>query len=378
MTRTPRARRWLRLGAGACFAVAGFGWWTVGSASAAGNDTSGPTKTAWYDRTGAQNVTGETTPSAARADELEVSYVPAQATAPQQTIPPTVTSPTVPGAPVQPPGPPEGNVGGNSLGYALAFAAVDYEIPLEQDGQTLDPSSLAGTLTLALDQTSSSNVSTGDLLACPTVTTLWSAGGDQDASQAPQYSCSDAVTGNVDSSAHTVSFALSSSQENGLSAGAFSLVIVPSTAPAGPFQAVFSAPGATSFVLTDASAMGNPNTDLVGSGSSDLSGTGDLSAGSIEPQAFTPSSAGPSPSAPGSPGGASVPVGGYHELPAVLRGGLGASAQRTVALVVLLGLGTLLVLASSQQVRAPRSLRALGDGGPEGVGPADGPAGRGR
>jgi hypothetical protein len=178
------------------------------------------------------------------------------------------------------------------------------------------------------------------------------------------------VTGNVDSAAHTVSFALSAAQENGLSPGAFSLVIVPSSAPTGPFQAVFSAPAATSFVLTNASALGNPNGNLDQTVSpSDFSAIGDLSAGGIAPQAFTPSSAGPSATGSGSSATNSLPVGGYRELPAVLRGGLGASAQRTVALLVLLGVGALLVLASSTQVRAPRSLRALGGEDPGGVGP---------
>lgn len=363
MTRTLRTRRWLRLAAGMCFAAAGVTWWAAGPAAATTNV--GPAKTAWYDRSGAQNVTGETTPSAAQPGELEISYVPAQATAPTQTLPSTVTPPAVPGAPVQPPAPPQGNVGGNSIGYALAFAAVDYEVPMETDGASLDPSSLAGTLTLALDQTSSSQVSTGDLLACPTVTTLWSSGGDQDASQAPQYSCSDAVTGNVDSQAHTVSFALSSAQENSLTPGAFSLVIVPSTAPTEPFQAVFSAPGASSFVLTDASPLGNPNDNVdLSVASPDLSGAGDLSGGDLGLQAFTPASAAPSAGTTGAHGGtgtAALP-GTYATTPAVLHGGLGASAQRTIALVVLLGLGTLLVLASSNGRRAPRSLRVLAAG----------------
>lgn len=364
MTRTLRARRMFRLAAGACFAAAGVTWWAVGPAAASSNV--GPTKTAWYDRSGAQNVTGETTPSAAQPGELEVSYVPAQVTAPTQTLPSTVTPPAVPGAPVQPPAPPQGNVGGNSIGYALAFAAVDYEVPMEADGASLDPSSLAGTLTLALDQTSSSQVSTGDLLACPTVTTLWSSGGDQDASQAPQYSCANAVTGNVDSSAHTVSFALTSAQENTLTPGAFSLVVVPSTAPTEPFQAVFSPPGASSFVLTDASPLGNPNDNVDLSVSSpDLSGAGDVTGADLGLQAFTPSSGAPSATSPAAaPGGAATGAlpGAFATAPAVLRGGLGANVQRTIALVVLLGLGTLLVLASSTGRRAPRSLRSLAAG----------------
>lgn len=352
-----RARRWCHVAAGACFAAAGVTWFATGPVWAA--TTLGPAKTAWYDRSGTQNVTGETTPAAAQPGELEVGYVPAQATAPQQTLPP---APGLPGAPVQPP---SGSVGGNSVGYATAFAAVDYEVPLQSGDQSIDPSSITATLTLALDQASSANVSDGDLLACPTATTLWSAGGDQDASQAPQYSCADAVSGNVDSSAHTVTFALTSAQESSLSAGSFSLAIVPGTAPAGPFQAVFSAPSATSFTVTDASPAGDANANLDQTfPGADQSGSLDLSAGpgGLGLQAFTPEAAPvPTPAPAGTaPGTAGTPSGRtYEAAPASLHGGLGAGAQRTVALVVLLGLGTLLVLASSMSPgRAPRSLRA--------------------
>jgi hypothetical protein len=251
------------------------------------------------------------------------------------------------------------------VGYALAFAAVDYEVPLDVGGQSIDPSSLAAVLTLSLDQASSANVSNGDLLACPTVTTLWSAGGDQDAAQAPQYSCADAVSGNVDSTTHTVSFALTSAQENSLSPGAFSLVIVPSTTPSGAFQFVFSAPAADSLTVTNASPLGNPNDNLDQSitpsdqSAFDLSGgSGDLGLQSFGLSASPAATPAPGASTPGSgaaPGGANFASG----APAVLRGGLGSSGQRTVALVVLLGLGTLLVVASSNQGRAPRSLRSL-------------------
>lgn len=358
MSARPPRQRVLRLGAAGCFAAALACWLAPGAATAA-PATSGPTKTAWYDRSGTQNFTGETTPAAAQPGELEVSYVPAQATVPQQTLP---SAPAIPGAPVAPP---QGTAGGNSLGYALTFAAVDYELPMEVGGQSIDPSSITALLTLALDQASSANVSDGDLLACPTVTTLWSAGGDQDASQAPQYSCSQAVSGNVDSATHTVSFALTAAQENSLTAGTFSLVIVPSNTPAGGFQAVFSPPSTTSLTVTDESPLGNPNGNLDGSfPGGDQSGALDLSGlpGAPSLQSFTPQAAvvpTPSSSRPGSPTAAFPGTRLAAGTGAVLRGGLGSSAQRAMALAVLLGLGTLLVLASSRQARPPRSLRNL-------------------
>ena len=355
MTRAPARRRLARLAAGACFAGAAVLWWTAGTGAAA--VTAGPAKTAWYDRTGAQNVTGETTPSAAQPGELEVSYVPAQATAPQQTLPP---APTVPGAPV---GPPQGNAGGNSVGYALAFAAVDYQVPLEVQGQAVDPSSVTAVLTLALDQASSGNVADGDLIACPTITTLWSAGGDQDASQAPQYSCAQSVSGHVDSTANTVTFDLTAAQENSLSAGSFSLVIVPGTTPAGAFEAVFAAPSAQSLVVTNESPAANPDTNLDQSAASPDSGTADLAAGTsgFALQPFAPASPGTAAGGPQAPSASASTPGGRFTVaaPAALRGGLGAGVQRTIAVLVLVALGTVLVLASSNPARAPRSLRAL-------------------
>lgn len=355
-----KVRVGMRLSAGACFVLAGVAWLGMGAASAA--VTAGPTKTAWYDRSGAQNVTGETTPSPAQPGELEVSYVPAAATAPEQTIPP---APSVPGAPVAPP---SGNVGGSTLGYTVAFAAVEYSLPLEVGGQSVDPSSITGTLTLALDQASSGNVANGDLLACPTNTTLWSAGGDQDAGQAPPYSCADAVSGNVDSAGHTVSFALTSAQESQLSPGTFSLVIVPGSTPAGAFQAVFSPPGDTSLAVTGESPLGNANDNLDNglAGGTDQGSSGDFGLQSFSPapdsgagSVVGPAATAPVPAASSGPAGSRGGTADALGARAALRGGIGSNAQRTVALVVLLALGTLLVAASSRPGRSPRSLRTM-------------------
>jgi hypothetical protein len=350
--------------AGFGFLVAGATLWAAGGLAAAAT-TVGPTKTAWYDASGSQNVTGETTPSAAKAGELEVSYVPAAATTPQQTVPST---PALPGAPVAPP---QGNVGGNTVGDTVAFAAVDYEAPSTVGGQPVDPASITATLTLTLDTTSSSSVASGDLIACPTRDTLWTAGGDQDASQAPAYSCgSAAVPGKVDSAAHTVSFALTSAQESGFTAGTFSVVVIPSAAPSGAFQAVFTAPDTTSFTVTNESAL----TSLDQQGSTAIPGDQslgtDLNAnpGSFGLQAFSPPDTtdlgtvgtGPSASAGSSPTGTGTavqPSTAYAAAPAALHGGLSGGAQRTIALVVLLAIGGLLVASSAGEGRAPRSLR---------------------
>ena len=349
----PTARRVLRVAGGACFAGAAALWLTAAPVSAA--TTLAPTKTAWYDNSGAQQVTGETTPSSAQPGELEVAYAPASATVPQETTPST---PGVPGAPVAPT---PGQAGGSSAGGTLAFAAVEYDVPLQSAGQSVDPASITAALTLSLDQTSSQGVAAGDLIACPTQTTLWSAGGDQDASQAPPYACSTgAVSGQLDTTAHTVTFDLSQAQESALSPGSFSLVIVPGPTPSGPFQAVFAAPGAASFTVTGESPGQTPGPDqqLNTNGPGDQSGLpGSDIGGSATPSQFALApSPGPAGATGPTPGAQVVRPGFYRSVPAVLHGGLGTSAQRTVALAVLLGIGVLLVAASSQNVRPPRSL----------------------
>jgi hypothetical protein len=333
-------------------------WFAAAPAAASGSQ--GPSKSAWYDASGTQNVTGETTPSAAGPNELEVAYSPASVTVPQQTIPST---PTVPGAPVSPP---QGNTGGNTVGGTLAFAALEYDVPLQSDGQSIDPTSITAILTLSLDPNSSKGVSTGDLVACPTTTTLWSAGGDQDASQAPQYSCagSSAVTGDVDTTKNTVTFSLTSAQENQFTPGAFSIVLVPGTAPSGPFQAVISAPSDTSLAVTNEAPAGNPDVNLATpafpGGTTD---TVPSDNGGASPSDFALSA--PSPTDTAAPsstrGGTNATPGGrgYTPQTAALHGGIGSGAQRTVALVVLLAIGALLVAASSRPGRAPRSLRRL-------------------
>lgn len=362
---TPTMRRRMRL-AGFGFLVAGATLWVAGGLAAAAT-TVGPTKTAWYDASGGQNVTGETTPSAAKAGELEVSYVPAAATTPQQTVPST---PGLPGAPVAPP---QGNVGGSTVGDTVAFAAVDYEAPSTVGGQPADPASITATLTLTLDTTSSSGVASGDMIACPTRDTLWTAGGDQDAAQAPAYSCgSAAVPGTVDSAAHTVSFSLTSAQENGFTAGTFSVVVIPSAAPSGAFQAVFTAPDTTSFTVTNESALTSLDQQGANPNPGDQNLGTDLNANpsGFGLQAFSPpdttdlgtAGTGPSDATGSAPTGTGTgrtvqPSTAYAAAPAALHGGISGGAQRTIALVVLLAIGGLLVASSAGEGRAPRSLR---------------------
>jgi len=355
----------MRAGAVVCLALAATSWFATSSAF--GATTLGPTKTAWYDNSGAQQVTGEQTPSAAQSGQLEVSYAPAGVAEPQQNLPP---APAVPGSPV---GAPSGQVGGKTVGDTLAFATVEYAVPLNSQGQSVDPSSITATLSLALDSSTSANVSSGDLVACPTSSPLWSAGGDQDSGQAPSYSCGSgqAVTGNV--SGNTVSFAVTSQQESTLEQGVFSLAIVPGSSPSGAFQAVIDPPGATSFGVTNESPLSNANSNLAGSeGSSSTAPSSVGSASDVSSEfglspfspASTPAQQGASPAS--SPSGTSSPATG-GSVPGRLAagskpapaGGLGASAQRTMAVLLLLGLGALLAVGSSRRVHVPHSLRQV-------------------
>ena len=358
---TPQLRRWMRLASATCFVLAAVSWLWVGPASAT---TVGPVKTAWYDNTGANAATATPRPSAAQGNDLEVSYEPAAVTEPQQPIP---TAPGIPGAPVAPP---QGSVGGKTVGNTLAFAALDYAVPAPPGGQSLDPASVQATLTLTLNS-SSTNVSSGDLIACPTSNDLWTAGGNQDSGQAPQYACggSQAVTGNVDSAGHTVTFAFTPSQESPLTPGDFSVVIVPGSSPSGAFQAVISAPGATSFNVTAESAA-NSNTNLASPlASGDLGGAGSTATdnGNFGLQSYAPpsgvSDTSGSSAAPSSQGTSPAPQSAPRALgvPVVLRG-LGSGIQRAIAVILLVSMGVLLAVGSQSPVRAPRSLRlqALG------------------
>ncbi|MHB8439074.1 MAG: hypothetical protein ACYDD4_07920 [Acidimicrobiales bacterium] len=352
MRRTPNMSIFLRV-TGATMA-AGAAVLLVGAGTASADTTAGPVKTAWYDNSGAQQATGETTPSAAKSGELEVSYAPAGASAPTETVPP---APTVPGAPAQVP---SGPVGGSSVGNTLAFAAVDYQVPTTVNGQQVDPTSITAVLTLTLDSTSSPGISTGDLIACPTASDLWSPGGDQDASQAPGYSCgTSAATGNV--SGQTVTFDLASAQESPLVPGEFTLAIVPGTSPSGAFQAVITQPTGTSLDVTGESPAANLNQNLAYTPPANP--TPAPGAFGIQPFAptttFAPTASSPVPSTTPAPLAPTATTPLTAGPVSALRGGLGAGAQRTVALMVLLALGVLLVAASSRTTRAPRSLLHL-------------------
>jgi hypothetical protein len=378
---TTQVVRGMRVGAVACVLAAAFLGLTGSGAYALG-----PDKTAWYDNLGLQSTTGETTPSVASNGQLEVEYVPAAVSVPPVTLPTApVTTPTLPpSAPVGVPVPSGGSVGGSTVGDTLSFAEVQYTVPLTAGSQSIDPTSIRGVLTLALDSQSSANVSSGDIVACPTSNNLWASGSDQPATQASPYDCSAgaAVTGNYDASSATITFNLSSAQEyvepSGPT-GIFSLAIVPGSSPTGPFTAVIQPPSATSFDVTGESPGSDANQNLANSGAGPPA-----SAPAVTPTTTTPAASafeqesagltggsGVSPVSPVTP--AAAPVGTpattattspgavalSAPVPTAVVSGLSSGFQRTIAVILLMSLGAGLWMAASLKRHVPKSLRPV-------------------
>jgi len=371
---SPGLARSMRVASVLCVLVASFTWLTASRASALG-----PDKTAWFDNLNLQGTTGETTPSAAKNGQLEVAYAPAAATVPSQTLPTAPAStPTLPSSsPVGAPVPTGGKVGGSTVGNTLAFAEVEYTVPLQTGGQTIDPTSIRGLLTLTLDPQSSANVGSGDIVACPTTNNLWAAGDDQQASQAASYNCSSgqAVTGNYDAPSNTVTFDLSSTQELQEPSGPtniFSLAVVPGASPTGAFTAVIQPPSSTSFAITGESPASNANQNLANTGAGaapppitpvtappasgfqqESSGlAGNSGAALVSPVTPTPATTPTTATAP-----STVALGAPAATSAV--SGLSSGYQRTIAVILLLALGTGLWMAASLQRHVPRSLRPV-------------------
>ncbi len=370
--------RTMRGAAAACALAASFVWLSGTTASALG-----PDKTAWYDNSGLQSATGETTPSVASNGQLEIQYAPAGASAPSQTLPnaPSSTPTLPPSAPVGVPAPTGGKVGGSTVGNTLAFAEVEYTVPLQAGGQSVDPNSIRAVLTLSLDPQTSSNVSSGDIIACPTTSNLWAAGYDQKASQASPYDCSaaHAVSGNYDASSNTITFQLSSAQAyqepSGLT-GIYSLALVPGLSPTGAFTAVINPPSPTSYALTGESPVSNPNQNLAAPAPGSPGGPAVAPLTVAPPtSAFQQESSGlqGTPGAvsisPVTPAPAPTPITTPIATPNVVAlgtptttfttTGLLSGYPRAVAVILLMILGTGLWVGAQRKRRSPKSLRPL-------------------
>jgi hypothetical protein len=226
-------------------------------------------------------------------------------------------------------------------------------------------------LTLSVDPSSSIGLGSGDVIACPTSNALWASGADQPASQAAPYDCSPgvAVTGNYDSASHTISFDLTSAQEYQAPAGPtgiFSLVLAPGSSPSGPFTAIFDAPGSSSFDITgespaaDGSSVPGGSSGFgsslgIGTGTGQLGGTSDL------PFSLTGAGAGvqPAASSAANPSSALEPSASGSTADVTALPGLTSGSQRTIAVILLVGLGGGLWMAASNTGRRPRSLRRV-------------------
>jgi hypothetical protein len=262
------------------------------------------------------------------------------------------------------PVPTSGQVGGATVGDTLAFTTVEYTVPLQDGGQSINPTSLGGVLTLSLDSSNSVGMGSGDIVACPTTNALWASGADQPATQAPPYDCSagNAVTGNYDASLNTVTFSLGSAQEyQGPSgpSGIFSLALVPGTSPTGPFTAVINPPSASSLALINESPASNADENLAGAGVlggfGSTGGTFSSSSGALPSSSVSGSSSTPG-AAPTT--NSSIPGAVNLGVPAAATG-LGTGSQRTIAVILLVALAGGLWMGASNTGRQPRSLRPV-------------------
>jgi hypothetical protein len=208
-----------------------------------------PRRTAWWNLTPAGSV-----PATPVSPPVPSTTLPL---APTTTVPPATPSTVASAVPATP------SAGSLEVGFdgsaTTAMAAVEYDVPLTQFGQAIEPSSITGLLVLTLVK--GGTVGKPVLLACPT-TTAWKPGPDQPAKRAPKYNCArhHAAKGSYNASSGTVTWSLSSLQEG--RPGVFSLVIVPAPhlARSAAFQATFSAPDDNSFqVLSWQPAGGQPS-----------------------------------------------------------------------------------------------------------------------
>jgi hypothetical protein len=285
--------------------------------------------------------------------------------------------------PVQVPVPSVGSVGGMTVGDTLAYAAVEYTVPLQSGGESIDPDSLRAVLTFTLDSQTTLALGSGDILACPTSNALWAAGGDQPSSLASPYDCSPGVgvTGNYYASTHTLTFDLSSAQEYIAPSGPtgiFSLALVPGSSPTGPFTAVIEPPSATSFSLTEESPLLGAASSLGSAGGSSDLGSSGSGLGSIASLPFsggdnfvlpapsgTASAAGTGAGATGSAAAApSAAAASGTPAAETVAQGLGSGSQRTIAVILLVALAVGLWMAASTNRRQPKSLRVV-HGDPE-------------
>jgi hypothetical protein len=221
-----------------------------------------------------------------------------------------------------------------------------------------------GTLTL---QFAGSPVGTPAIVACR-VTSAWAPAAGGPMSQAPSYDCAEAVPGRVAADGTAVTWELPGSFAT---LGATEVALVPAP-DAGPFQAPFAKPSATSFVpgAAPASPAESPGPVAESEGAASFEPAPDAGA-PLE----LPASGGtfdlpppPSPPAPATAVGTPAARGGQVALPAVPRVATPAGSGRSdqaLGFALLASLAAALWMLADRPARAPRPIggvRAAGTG----------------
>lgn len=225
-------------------------------------------------------------------------------------------------------------------GAPLAFAALMYA------------GSDAPSVRLVLGLREERVVGTPLVVACPTTTVEWEAGGNQPAEAAPAFDCANPAQGAVSEDGTTMSFALDERQQ--ITPGTWSVALVPQPGAQAPFSVDFVQPDQT--VFTPAPSGGGDDQPVVvvddGSGTTsqptfDTPSSGMFPAADPAPPAETPAVQTPeisgpaaTPAAPQTPVAGSASSGARHVT----------SGERLLALLTLFA-GTALVGHSVQQER---------------------------
>lgn len=220
----------------------------------------------------------------------------------------------------------------------LAFAALMYA------------GSDAPSVRLVLKLREEREVGTPLVLACPTTTVEWEAGGNQPAEAAPEYDCANPAQGALSEDGTSMSFALDERQQ--ITPGTWSIALVPQPGGRAPFSLDFVAPDQTAFTPAESPRQDTPpaTDDVVDSGPPAPPPSFDSPFESAPPADPPPVAEAPLVQAPETTPGTAVPT----VTPAGGAASSGSrhvtSGERLLALLTLFA-GTALVGHSVQQER---------------------------
>jgi len=277
---------------------------------------------------------------------------------------------------------------GQETGSRSAVAALWYSVAASD---VPDPASVAATLTVPYE--SSSSVGTPSVLACaiPSSAAGWKAGDNQPGNSAPAYDCSTghSAAGQLASDSSSMTFKLGPAQLDQKDM-AFDVALVPTGTA--PFQAEFDVPGSSGFVVqppttapvassgaASATTGTTGNTGgseaTVGSGADSAAGgtaasplpagnpAPDLSGGGGFPaQASPPAPGGPAATSPARGGRTPVAAaagGASRPAPGGGPGWLGGRRQQLLGVWLMADVVLVLYLFASDAERAPRLLGSM-------------------